>query len=280
MGAVNADRIFSVLDSMKKMSAHDIQDIMIRSIVKTGLFKRRMFHVARRFGGIQKWVDLSRVSLRKMLESFEGTAIYDEALKEIFRKDLHLEQAISVLAAVRDGTIDVRKVETVGDASPIARVGIEKVSMKTDLIPPERMKLILVESARARLLNEVRTFVCTKCWDYLEMIRLNDLPEKPVCPKCGSPALGALRRDEDGVQSLVDKRGEKLTKSETKINRQAVRTAKLISKYGKPAAISLSGRNIHVSDAEEILKKENTLSNHFFELITEAEKKSLKRKFW
>ena len=280
MGAVNGDRIIAVLDSMKKMSAQDIRDIMIKSIVKTGLFKRRMFHVARRFGGIQKWVDLSRVSLRKMLESFEGTAIYDEALKEIFRKDLDLEQAISVLDALRDCTIEVQKVETVGDASPIARVGIEKVSMKTDLIPPERMKLILVESARARLLNEVRTFVCTKCWDYLEMIRINDLPEKPVCPKCGSPDLGALRRDEDGVQSLVDKRGEKLTKSETKINRQAIRTARLLSKYGKPAAVSLSGRNIQVSDAEEILEKENALSNHFFELITKAEKKSLKRRFW
>jgi ATP-dependent Lhr-like helicase len=239
-----------------------------------------MFHVARRFGGIQKWVDLSRVSLRKLMESFEGTAIYDEALKEIFRKDLNLEQAISVLAAVRDGTIEVRKLETVGDASPIARVGIEKVSMKTDLIPPERMKLILVESARARLLNEVRTFVCTKCWDYMEMIRLNDLPEKPVCPKCGSPALGMLRRSEDSVQSLVDKQGEKLTKTESKINRQALRTARLISKFGKPAAVSLSGRNLQISDAEEILEKDNSLSDHFFELITEAEKKSLKRKFW
>jgi len=112
------------------------------------------------------------------------------------------------------------------------------------------------------------------------MIRLNDLPEKPVCPKCGSPALGVLRRDEDGVQSLVDKRGEKLTKSETKINQQAIKTARLISKYGKPAAVSLAGRNIQVSDAKEILENENTLSNHFFELITEAEKKSLKRKFW
>jgi ATP-dependent Lhr-like helicase len=280
LGAVNADRIISVLDSMKMMSAQDIRDLMIRSTVKTGLFKRRMFHVARRFGGIQKWVDLSRVSLRKLMESFEGTAIYDEALKEIFRKDLNLEQAISVLAAVRDGTIEVRKLETVGDASPIARVGIEKVSMKTDLIPPERMKLILVESARARLLNEVRTFVCTKCWDYMEMIRLNDLPEKPVCPKCGSPALGMLRRSEDSVQSLVDKQGEKLTKTESKINRQALRTARLISKFGKPAAVSLSGRNLQISDAEEILEKDNSLSDHFFELITEAEKKSLKRKFW
>ena len=88
IGAINADKILQLFDSMKGMTEHEIRDIMIRSTVKTGLFKRRMFHVARRFGAIQKWVDLSRVSLRKLMESFEDTAIYDEALKEIFRKDL------------------------------------------------------------------------------------------------------------------------------------------------------------------------------------------------
>jgi len=280
MGAVNADRIIALFDVMKMMSELEIRDLMVHSTVKTGLFKRRIFHVARRFGAIQKWVDLSKVSLRKLMESFKDTAIYDEALKDVFRKDLDLEQAISVLAAVRDGEIEVRKLNILEDASPIARVGIEKVSMKTDLIPPEHMKLILVESARTRLLTEVRTFVCTKCWDYLEMIRLSDLPDHPVCPKCGSPELGMLMLEESAVQSLVDKRGEKLTKSEQKINNQAVRTARLVSKYGKTAAVSLSGRNLQISDAEEVLEKENRLSDHFFELITETEKKSLKRKFW
>jgi hypothetical protein len=59
-----------------------------------------------------------------------------------------------------------------------------------------------------------------------------------------------------------------------------VRTAWLVSKYGKTAAVSLAGRNLYITDAEEILEKENMLSNHFFELITDSEKKSLKRKFW
>ncbi len=281
MGAVNADKILALFDSMKKMTELEIRDIMIRSTVKTGLFKRRMFHVARRFGAIQKWVDLSKVSLRKLMESFEDTAIYDEALKEIFRKDLDLDRAISVLAAFHDGTISVQKVETTsGDASPIARAGIEKVSMKTDLIPPERMKLLLVESARARLLTEVRTFVCTNCWDYLEMMRLTDLPDNPVCPKCGSSALGMLRTEPSAVQSLIDKRGEKLTKTEQQIHDRALRTARLISKYGKPAAVSLAGRNVRISDAEEILEKESQVSDRFFELVIEAEKNSLKRKFW
>ncbi|MFC1486865.1 DEAD/DEAH box helicase [Thermoproteota archaeon] len=280
MGAINADRIMALFNSMEVMGEKEIRDIMIRSTVKTGLFKRRIFHVARRFGAIQRWADLSKVSLRKLMESFKDTAIYDEALKEIFRKDLDLDRAISVLAAVRGGAIYMQKVENIGDATPIARIGIEKVNMKTDLIPHEHMKLILVQSTRARLLTEIRTFICSKCWDYLEMIRLSDLPNHPICPQCGSPELGVLRLEESGVQSLIDKKGEKLSKREQQINNQAIRTARLVSKYGKIGAVALSGRNLQISDAEEVLKKENGISDHFFELIAEAEKKSLKRRFW
>ena len=280
MGAANADRIVALFDEMKQMDDLDIRDMLTRATVKTGLFKRRMVHVARRFGALKKWVDLSRVSLGKLMKSFEDTAIYDEALKETFMKDLGLEHMIRVLNDVRKGEIEVTKLETEGVATPVARVGIERVSMKTDLIPPERMKLILVESARARLLNEVRTLVCTECWEYLEMIRIKDLPEKPACPRCGSSSLGVLRRGEEEVQSLVDKRGEKLTKSEEKMKERAVKTARLMSGYGKPAAVALSGRKLKVSDVEGILKEERGLSDRFFELVIEAERNALKRRFW
>ena len=53
-------------------------------------------------------------------------------------------------------------VATGGDATPVARVGIERVSMKTDLIPPEKMRAVLVAAAKARLLNETGNFICTK----------------------------------------------------------------------------------------------------------------------
>jgi ATP-dependent Lhr-like helicase len=106
------------------------------------------------------------------------------------------------------------------------------------------------------------------------------LPDHPVCPKCGSSRLGVLRLGESKVQSLVDKGGEKLTKVEQKINRRAIKTAKLVSKYGKNAVVAISGRIVQFSDVIKLLGKENRLSNNFFELIIEAEKKSLKRKFW
>jgi hypothetical protein len=86
--------------------------------------------------------------------------------------------------------------------------------------------------------------------------------------------------EESEIRSLRNKKGEKLTKKEQQIKTQTLRTAMLISKYGKMAAVSLSGRNLQFSDVEEVLKSENRLSDHFFELIAEAEKNSLKNRFW
>jgi len=279
-GTTNADNIIALFNELKQTSNTIIYDALTRATVKTGIFKRRIIHVARRFGALKKWADFSTVSLKRLLKSFEGTAIYDEALKEVFTKDLDLERLLRVIDELRKNEVTIVKVETQGAATPVARVGIERVSMKTDLIPPTRMRLILVESAKARLLNEVRSFVCTNCWDYLEMIRIKDLPDNPACPKCGSNALGLLRREENYVSSLVEKKGERLTKAERKMHQHAAETAQLIASYGKAAATALSARKIKTDDVKSILKKEKTLTDHFFELVIEAERKALKRRFW
>ncbi len=279
MGTSDSNTIIGLFNDLKKMSSDAIRDQLTQATVKTGLFKRRMIHVARRFGALKKWVDFSTVSLRSLMKSFEGSAIYEEALKEVFSKDLDLQRLLQVLNDVQMNRIEVLKLDTGGNITPVARVGVERVSMKRDLIPGERMKLILIESAKARLLNEVRTFVCTENWDYIEMIRLNDLPDKPACPKCGSTALGVFSRAEEQIRSLVDKEGQKLTKSEQKWLEQARETAELMTKYGKVATVALAGRRVRISDALQVLRKEHTLSDHFFELVIEAERDALKRRF-
>jgi len=191
-----------------------------------------------------------------------------------------LERLIHVLGKIRDGEIQVEKVETGGNATPVARVGIERVSMKTDLIPPERMRAVLIESAKARLLNETCNFVCTNCWGYMDMIRVKDLPAKPKCPKCGSTALGLLKVEEERIMPLVEKKGEKLTKSEEKLQRQALQTAKLLAKYGKAAAVALCARKVQPSDVREVLEKESALNDRFYELVLEAERKAISKRFW
>ena len=280
MGVMTSEGVIELLHRLMKMPEELVKETLTRATVRTGLFKRRLIHVARRFGAIKKWVDFSSVSLKSLVKSFEGTAIYDEALKETFTKDLDVKHLIQVLYELKEGKIELVKLENKGKASPVACIGIERVSMKTDLIPPERMRLILIESAKARLLNEVRTLICINCWNYLEMMRIKDLPDNPKCPRCGSNALGILEEEEENLLSLMEKRGEKLTKSEKKLMEKAVETAKLVEKYGKLAAVALAGRKLRVSDVKEILKEESKLSDRFFELVIEAERKALQRRFW
>jgi len=280
MGAANASQIVELFNEIRTMSDKAVRETLTRATVKTGIFKRRMIHVARRFGALQKWADFSNVSLQKLIKSFEDTPIYEEALKEVFTKDLDLEKLVYVLRKIREGTIEVQKIETGGNATPIARVGIERVSMKTDLIPPERMRAVLIESAKARLLNETCNFICTNCWDYTEMMRVKDLPEKPKCPKCGSSAIGLLKVEEEKVLPLIEKKGEKLTKNEEKLFKQARQTAQLIAKYGKSAAVALCARKVQPSDAASVLEEEHKLNDKFYELVIDAERKALSKRFW
>jgi ATP-dependent Lhr-like helicase len=279
MGAANAARILEVFDELRAMSEQAVKDTLTRSTVKTGLFKRRIIHVARRFGALKKWADFSNVSLQKLITSFENTPIYEEGLKEVFTKDLDADGLVRVLGRIQDGEIQLQALETGGNATPVARVGIERVSMKTDLIPPERMRAVLVESAKARLLNETGNFVCTNCWDYMEMIRIKDLPDQPKCPRCGSQAIGFLKVDEEGALPLVEKKGQRLAKAEEKLQTQALQTAELMAKYGKVAAVALSARKVQSSDVAKVLEKEPKLSDRFYELVLEAERKALSKRF-
>ncbi len=276
---VNAETLRGILLGLKDGSEEYVRKTLAEACVKTGIFKRRMIHVARRFGALKKWVDFSNVSLRSLMKSFEGTIIFDEALKEVFTKDLDLSNLIKIFERMKKGEVEVVKVESPMGPTPVARVGIERVSMKTDLIPPEKMRYILVESAKARLLDEARTFVCTNCWDYIEMLSMKDLPEKPSCPKCGSPKLGILGIEEEDAYPLTEKKGERMTKYEQKLKKRAEETAELIERYGKTAAIGLSGRRLRVGDVKEILAKEGSLSDEFYEAVIEAERKALKRRF-
>jgi ATP-dependent Lhr-like helicase len=280
MGSAEAEQIVTLFKEMASMPEQAVRESLTRATVKTGIFKRRMIHVARRFGALEKWADFSNVSLQRLLKSFEGTPIFEEALKEVFTKDLDVEKLVHVLEKIQNGEIEVVKVETGGNATPVARVGIERVSMKTDLIPPERMRAVLIESAKARLLNETCNIICTSCWGYADMIRVKDMPAKPKCPKCGSGAVGLLRVEEEKILPLIEKKGEKLTKSEEKLMRQALQTARLIEKYGKAAAVALCARKVQPSDVKEVLEKEAALTDRFYELVLEAERKAISKRFW
>jgi len=269
-----------VREALYELSTMNINDIVISAFVKTGLFKRRMINVGRKFGAVAKGADFSNISLMQLTKSFQGTAIFNEAVKETLSKDTDIQNLSFVLEGIHNGDVEIILIKKGGEVTPMTRLGLEKVGRRRSLISSEKMKHLMIESARARLLNEVRTFVCTNCWDFIQMISIKNLDEVVSCPKCDSNRIGVLRRLEGDVKKVSNKMGRRLTSEERKLEIQAIKTAELMTKYGKLAAVVLAGKNLRLSDAENILGKAEGITDNLFELIVEAERRALRRRFW
>ncbi|HEX4920433.1 MAG TPA: hypothetical protein VFV92_06805, partial [Candidatus Bathyarchaeia archaeon] len=277
MGAIDADDVLKV---MQRLAGMDVKDLAVEASKRTGLFKRRLVHVARRFGAISKWTDFSSITLRQLAKSFEGTVIMDEAVRETQEKDMDVPHTQQVLKAVAAREILVKTVKASGEATPIARIGLERISRKADIIPTEKLSQILVGSAKARILNEVKTLVCTNCWKYVEMKRVKDIPSTFKCPECGSGRVAALGVADEDVRKIIAKNGVRLSEREKDLVSRAEDTAKLVDQYGRLAVYALAGRRVMPEAAGDILRKHKRPTNDFFAAVMEAEKDALKERFW
>ena len=263
-----------------ELPGKDVRSIALNAAVKTGLFKHRLVHVARKFGALAKSVDFTDFSLRQLVRSFEGTVIFEEALKDVEANDMDLPGLLHVLELIRNGEIRVETVRRRRTPTPIARIGIQRISRKTDIIPTDKLKGILVESARARLLNEALVLLCLNCWEYVENVRVKNLPDPIKCPLCGSTRIGVVKEDLEEVRRVAEKRGKNLKGREQHILEQALETAELVEEYGFPAVVALAGHRLKARDVEEILEREPHLGERFYEMVLEAEREALKRRFW
>jgi ATP-dependent Lhr-like helicase len=275
-GAANAAKVAQVLQNLKKM---DTGRLVSESSKKTGLFKRRLVHVARRFGAITRWVEFGSVNMKQLMRSFEGTAIMEEALKETLEKDLDVPNTIKVLQEIGD----VMQLQVAGrteDASPIARIGIERISRKTDLIPPEKMKRILLESTKVRILNESRTLVCSSCLKYAKIVRIKDMPSGFSCPKCKVGQLGLSWETPEFFEKIQRKKGRNLSESEERIVDAVKESAALLKKHGKVVAYVMAGRRIGPGEAKVVLRRNSKISDRLYQAIMDAERRVLRKRFW
>ncbi|MCS7132826.1 MAG: hypothetical protein NZ918_03820, partial [Aigarchaeota archaeon] len=98
------------------------------------------------------------------------------------------------------------------------------------------------------------------------------------CPICGSNMIGITKHAQEEVLGLIARRGKPINRKERRMIAELKRNAVLVSKYGRAAAIALSGRGLALKDISEILKEEPGETMKLIELIIEAEKKALQKR--
>jgi len=275
VGDVDARYVARMLTSLAE---GELEEVVREAVTKTGLFKKRLINVARKAGALSKFANFSNITLGRLMKSFEGTIIFEEAMKDTLRQDLDVEATMGLLRRMADGDIEVTVLDTGGEVSPLGRIGVDSITMKTDIVPPERLTRIIMESAKARIYNETRVLACLGKRDWLEERQAKDYPEEIECPLCGSTEVGVFDRGMEEVAELQSTT-RRSKKEPPRWWSRGVDASKLVSMYGRRAAIVASAKYVDLTEAWDILAETQGEGDEFFERVVEAEREALRRRF-
>jgi len=224
----------AVAEALKGLCEQDLEALIRSSCEDTGLFRRRFVHVARKMGVLSREAELTSSIVRQLMDAYRGTLPYAEAWRTFMQEDLDARGTSRLLSDVASGRVKVHSLGGLDEPSPLAMIGLEEMTRKGEVMDPGRMKRLLLESARSRVLNGRTTVVCTSCWDYLDQKYLVDLPERLVCPACGNQLVASTRREPSTLRALLRKlrAGQKVTGASARLKKELEASALLNMKYG------------------------------------------------
>jgi len=241
------ERAFGALDNA----------LLEKAIVRTGLFRKNFIDVLRKCGTIERGADLSRVGSERIMKSFEGTVVWEEALKTTQFKDFE-PLRVKPEVVFTDGL------------TPLGKIAIDDLTRELDILKPERMEKLINEYTKVRLLDEVFTFICCDCWGYIESAKVRDYRKK--CSECGSERIGFLKKSSDEVErGLFMKNGEEIKK-------EAEENQKLLEQYGFPLLLAMAAR-IKKEDAIKLVVRSKGDETALIPMIIKEERRALRSRY-
>jgi len=275
---VTPSAVVSVMDELGRL---DLKAVTGKALERSGIFKRRLIHAGKKCGAIAKDADYASVSIAGLIEALRDTPVHDEAMNMIFHDDLDLDGTADVIEKMKAGAVEVKLIES-ESLSPIARIGVEEISRRGEIVSPERLRALLRQSTRARVNETFLVAVCTSCWNYLELKRVSDLEAVAKCPVCGKEEIGLSTDSYENVFSLSMKarsRAELCGKRQHQAEAMK-KSAELRREYGHAADMLLAGRGIRLGEAAALAAKMRKEGTDLVELIIEGEREALRRRYF
>jgi ATP-dependent helicase Lhr and Lhr-like helicase len=270
-----------VLEVVEELHRLDLRAATEKAVERSGIFKRRLIHAGKKCGAIAKDADYASVSISGIIEALRDTPVYEEAMSMIFHDDFDLPGAVDVVEKIATGAIEVKLVDS-ETLTPIARIGVEEISRRGELVTPERLKALLRQSTRARVNDTFMVVACTECWNFLELKKVGDLEGVVTCPFCGKTSIGLSTDSYENVFSLAMKarsRGD-LKGAKLKAVDALKKTAGLRKDYGHAADMLLAGRGVRVAEAAALALKMRKEGTDLVDLIIEGEREALRRRYF
>lgn len=268
---IRANDIINIINGIEPQF---VEPIIEKTLKNTLLLKWKMVHVARKFGALSRNVDYERISMDKLLTVFEGTPMYEEAVREIFHDKLDVENAIIVLNKMRAGEIRL----IAGRLSPIGGSGF---TGGRELMAPETADRSIVLALKDRIMNDHVLMFCLSCKKYSAKKKVKDVEDTPECPVCGSRMIAALKPWEKDEIDMIKKPGKVKTEEDRTRMKRVYRNGNLVLSHGKTAVIALASRGLGPETASRVIRKLREDEEDFYRDILKAERDYVRTKrFW
>jgi ATP-dependent Lhr-like helicase len=268
VGEVDLESLCHHMFGLQEEELAGLRDAVLHHSGALGYY---MKFIAERFGALRRGIFVKTQDLREMPLRFQGTPIYDEAVREMLEEHLDFEGLYELFAGIRAGRIRVgvyRGERPTPVGYPIVRRYIEA----PELFAPEVEGEDNLERMRRYLEHEVVNLLCMECGHLQEAVMIGDLEERPVCPECSSRLLGLAQWWSDHIRSCLLKKlaREELREDEQKLLTRTRQSADMVLSYGRRAIIAQCVYGIGPQTASRILAKMHDTEEEFYRDLMEA----------
>jgi len=255
-----------------------LKEYVRMSLSHSDLFEWKFIHVAKRFGAIRKDAEFSKFRIKRIIESYAGSPIFKETLREIEIDKLDMNTSIQILKMVQKGEI---KITYKNGLSPLGRIGL--THQRAELIGQDKPLVEVFELFKRRLMRTSIKLICVNCGRWSQTFLIEELPDDVMCRKCGARLLGIIRPNDIKTERIVRKKLEKKPLSNYEMRRfeKVRRTADLFIVYRKRAAKALAVRGVGPETAARVLARMYSKEDDFLRYLLEAQRQWIRTKrFW
>lgn len=255
-----------------------LKDYVEMSLARSSLFEWKFVHVAKRFGVLSRDAEYGRVRLGRIIDTYVGTPVFKETLRELETEKLDLEKAAEVLKRIQKNEIALI---FKSGLSPIGKIGLRQKF--AEIVGPNRPEVEIFDLFKQRLFNTKIRLACLNCGQYDQTFVLKELKEETRCRKCSAKLLAVVHPRNSEILKIIKKkiRNRELTTDENKRYEVARKTGDLFLVYGKKAAVALAAKGVGPMTARRILAQYHKSDEQLLRDLLEAERNFIKtRKFW
>lgn len=260
-----------IMDTLRSIRSNTVESLLRMVIRNSSHLRWRFVYVAKKFGAVEKEADYRNINFERLVEAYDGTAMFDEAINKVMWEDLDMASTIEVVKSIESGKLQFK----VCGLSPIGRAGL---AHSKELITPQRADHSILMAMKRRLEDEQMYMSCLNCGHQFRL-KPKDASKRVLCQSCGGSMVAALSSYEKEKIKLLKK--QKPSDEEKKEVKKLYKNASLVSSNGKKAMVALCGRGIGPDTASRILSSFQEDEDDFLRDILVAEINYAKTKrFW